>query len=130
MLLLLEYDATYQRLSAMDYYVVQTTSTVFFKVKSAFLSPEAKQNLDHAAATALTMKGYVLEVTGFASADGYANENSFVPQTRSRCESDFVRNTYIYSSSQTQHALTVVEIFARLPITQLSKDLHNLVVLR
>ena len=46
------------------------TATVNFRVGSAVLSPEAKASLDQVAATATTLKGYMIEVTGFASAEG------------------------------------------------------------
>jgi hypothetical protein len=68
-------NATNQRISSVDDYVVQSTATVNFKVNSAVLSPEGKQSLDEVAQTALNMKGYLIEVTGFASADGDAKMN-------------------------------------------------------
>ncbi len=49
-------NATNQRISSVDEYVVQTNQTINFKVGSAVLSPEGKQNLDNLARTALTMK--------------------------------------------------------------------------
>ncbi|MCV4771018.1 hypothetical protein OFC10_33805, partial [Escherichia coli] len=58
-------NATNQRITALDDYVVQTTETVNFKVNSAVLSPEAKAKLDQIAAAAMSLKGYVIEVTGF-----------------------------------------------------------------
>lgn len=87
-------NATNQRISAMDDYVVQSTATVNFKVKSAVLSPEAKQQLDQAAATALTLKGYVLEVTGFASADGDEKMNKALSQRRAQAVIDYLVETH------------------------------------
>jgi outer membrane protein OmpA-like peptidoglycan-associated protein len=83
-------NATNQRISAMDDFVVQSTSTVNFKAGSAVLSPEGKQNLDQAAATALTMKGYVLEVTGFASAEGDTKMNKALSERRARAVIDYL----------------------------------------
>src|SRR3954469_17493643 len=68
-------NATNKRISDLDDYVVQTTATVNFRVGSATLSPEAKASLDEVATTAMTLKGYMIEVTGFASADGNARTN-------------------------------------------------------
>lgn len=87
-------NATNQRISSMDDYVVQSTSTVNFRVGSAALSPEGRQNLDQAAATALTMKGYVLEVTGFASADGDARMNKALSERRARAVIDYLVETH------------------------------------
>ena len=87
-------NATNQRISSMDDYVVQSTSTVNFRVGSAALLPEGKQNLDQAAATALTMKGYVLEVTGFASADGDAKKNKALSQRRAQAVIDYLVETH------------------------------------
>ena len=80
-------NATNQRISALDDYVVQSTATVNFKVGSSRLSPEAKQQLDEVATAAMTMRGYVIEVTGFASADG--NERSQQTLERTPCKSGY-----------------------------------------
>ncbi len=87
-------NATNQRISAMDDYVTQSTATINFKVGSAVLSPEAKQSLDQAAQTALTLKGYVLEVTGFASADGDAKSNKTLSQRRAQAVIDYLVETH------------------------------------
>lgn len=87
-------NATNQRISAMDDYVVQSTSTVNFKVNSAVLSPEAKQNLDTVAQTALTMKGYVIEITGFASAEGSTAKNKALSQRRAQAVIDYLVETH------------------------------------
>lgn len=83
-------NATNQRISSLDEYVVQSTSTVNFKAGSAVLLPEAKTSLDEAAATALTMKGYVLEVTGFASAEGDTKMNKALSQRRAQAVIDYL----------------------------------------
>src|SRR5260221_4881622 len=53
-------NATNKRISDLDDYVVQTTATVNFRVGSAVLSPETKTSLDQLAATAGTLKGYMI----------------------------------------------------------------------
>lgn len=87
-------NATNQRIAALDDYVVQSTSTVNFKVNSSVLLPEAKAQLDQVAQTALTMKGYVLEVTGFASADGDAQKNKVLSQKRAQAVIDYLVETH------------------------------------
>ena len=83
-------NATNQRISALDDFVVQSTGTVNFRVNSARLSPEAKLQLDEVAATALTMRGYVLEVTGFASAEGSTAKNKALSQRRAQAVIDYL----------------------------------------
>lgn len=87
-------NATNQRISAMDDYVVQSTATVNFRVNSAFLSPEAKTSLDEVANAATTMKGYVIEITGFASADGSAARNKVLSQRRAQAVIDYLVETH------------------------------------
>lgn len=87
-------NATNQRISAVDDYVVQTNQTVNFKVSSAVLSPEGKQNLDNLAQTALTMKGYLIEVTGFASSDGDEKKNKELSRRRAQAVLDYLIETH------------------------------------
>ena len=87
-------NATNQRISSVDEYVVQTTATINFKVGSAVLSPEGKQNLDTVAQTALTMKGYLIEVTGFASSDGDEKKNKELSRRRAQAVLDYLIETH------------------------------------
>jgi outer membrane protein OmpA-like peptidoglycan-associated protein len=87
-------NATNQRISALDDYVVQSTQTVNFKVNSSILSPEAKAQLDQVAQAALTMKGYTLEVTGFASSDGDEKKNKVLSQKRAQAVIDYLVETH------------------------------------
>ena len=83
-------NATNKRISDLDDYVVQTTSTVNFKVGSAVLSPETKASLDQLAATAGTLKGYMIEVTGFASAEGSTKMNKALSERREKAVRDYL----------------------------------------
>jgi outer membrane protein OmpA-like peptidoglycan-associated protein len=87
-------NATNQRISSLDDYVVQSTATVNFRVASAVLSPEAKMNLDEVAQTAMTMKGYTIEITGFASAEGNAKQNKLLSQRRAQAVIDYLVETH------------------------------------
>ena len=87
-------NATNQRISSVDDYVVQTNATINFKVGSAVLSPEGKQNLDTVAQTALTMKGYLIEVTGFASSDGDEKKNKELSRRRAQTVLDYLIETH------------------------------------
>jgi OOP family OmpA-OmpF porin len=75
-------NATNERISALDDYQSQNSQSIQFKVGSAVLSPEAKQQLDQIAQQAGTAKGYVLQVSGFASSDGSTEANRRLSQRR------------------------------------------------
>lgn len=75
-------NETNKRISSIDDYVVQSATTVNFRVNSAVLSPEAKAQLDQVAQAAIQLKGYTIEVTGFASAEGSTAKNKALSQRR------------------------------------------------
>lgn len=75
-------NATNDRISALDDYEPQTIAAVNFKSGSAVLSPDSKTKLDDIATKALNAKGYVLEVSGFADANGSVNLNRALSQRR------------------------------------------------
>lgn len=87
-------NATNQRITSLDDYVVQNTSTVNFKVNSAVLSTEAKASLDEVATAALQLKGYVIEITGFASAEGSTAKNKALSQKRAQAVIDYLVETH------------------------------------
>ncbi len=83
-------NATNKRITDLDDFVVQSTTTVNFRVNSSVLSSEAKASLDQMAATAMTMKGYAVEVTGFASAEGGTAKNKALSQRRAQAVKDYL----------------------------------------
>lgn len=87
-------NATNQRITSLDDYVVQSTSTVNFKVNSAVLSPDAKAALDEVATSALQLKGYVIEITGFASAEGGTAKNKELSKRRAQAVIDYLVETH------------------------------------
>jgi len=87
-------NATNARITAMDDYVVQSTATVNFIVNSARLSPEAKAQLDEVATAASTLKGYVIEITGFASAEGSTAHNKALSERRKQAVIDYLVETH------------------------------------
>ena len=80
-----EAGAANERISALDDYDVQETVAVNFKVNSAMLSPQAKQQLDDLATKAMTAKGYVIEVAGHTDSTGSEAKNFRL--SRERAES-------------------------------------------
>ncbi|MFN6962670.1 MAG: OmpA family protein [Pyrinomonadaceae bacterium] len=83
-------NATNQRISALDDYVVQSTATVNFKVGSSVLSPEAKAQLDEVAMASQNLKGYTIEITGFASSEGGTKMNKALSQRRAQAVIDYL----------------------------------------
>jgi outer membrane protein OmpA-like peptidoglycan-associated protein len=83
-------NATNKRITDMDDYIVQSTATVNFRVNSAILSPEGKASLDQVATAAMTMKGYMIEVTGFASAEGGAKANKALSDRRAQAVKEYL----------------------------------------
>jgi outer membrane protein OmpA-like peptidoglycan-associated protein len=75
-------NATNERISALDDYQVQNNTSILFRVGSSVLSAQAKTQLDQIAQQALQAKGYVLEIGGFASADGSVEANRRLSQRR------------------------------------------------
>jgi outer membrane protein OmpA-like peptidoglycan-associated protein len=73
---------TNARITAVDDYEAKDSLVVGFKVGSAILSPEAKARLEQLAKAAIAQRGYVIEVTGFASADGKESWNRVLSQRR------------------------------------------------
>jgi outer membrane protein OmpA-like peptidoglycan-associated protein len=87
-------NMTNERISALDDYVAQQTVAVNFRVGSAVLSPEAKTTLDQIAQQALKARGYVLEVRGFASADGAESKNRMLSQRRADAVVQYLAYTH------------------------------------
>lgn len=83
-------NATNKRITDLDDYVVQSTQTVNFKVGSAKLSPEAKSALDQLAAQAATLKGYMIEITGYASAEGGTKMNKALSERREKAVREYL----------------------------------------
>jgi outer membrane protein OmpA-like peptidoglycan-associated protein len=70
------------RVSNLDNYQPKETATVYFKINSATLSPEAKKDLDDLAQKALNEKGYLVQIAGFADTTGNASVNQALSQRR------------------------------------------------
>lgn len=83
-------NATNKRITDLDDYVIQTTATVNFKVNSSVLSSEAKAQLDEVAAATTTLKGYLIEVTGYASAEGSTAKNKALSERREKAVREYL----------------------------------------
>jgi outer membrane protein OmpA-like peptidoglycan-associated protein len=87
-------NAKNKRITDMDDYVVQSSDTVNFKVNSAVLSPDAKSKLDAIAQASSSLKGYFIEITGFASAEGSTAHNKALSQRRAQAVIDYMIETH------------------------------------
>jgi outer membrane protein OmpA-like peptidoglycan-associated protein len=67
--------AVNERVSALDDYDVQANVAVTFRVNSAVLSSEAKQQLDDFATKAESAKAYMIEVAGHTDSTGSETKN-------------------------------------------------------
>jgi OmpA-OmpF porin, OOP family len=70
------------RISNLDDFDVKTTAVVNFETNSAVLSGEARKTLDGIVAKATPLKGFMLEVTGYADTTGTDSRNRDLSQRR------------------------------------------------
>ena len=73
-----------QRFMALHDYDVKGEATVKFGVGSSNISPQDQEELKQLAQTATSLKGYIIEVTGFADATGSAAMNSKLSEKRAK----------------------------------------------
>jgi outer membrane protein OmpA-like peptidoglycan-associated protein len=77
-----EASAANDRINALDEVDVQETTAVTFKVNSAVLSAEAKQQLDEFAAKIENAKAFTIEVAGHTDSTGGDTKNFRLSQAR------------------------------------------------
>ena len=77
-----EAGKAHERISALDDYTVQSSATVYFKVNSSVISPEDQRSLDDLAQKAMAIKGYVVEIKGYADSTGDIARNRVLSQQR------------------------------------------------
>lgn len=70
------------RVSNLDNYKEQYSTTIYFKLNSATLSPDDKKELDDLAQKAVNEKAYVIEVAGYADSSGKAARNQILSDNR------------------------------------------------
>jgi outer membrane protein OmpA-like peptidoglycan-associated protein len=74
--------AANDRITALDDFEAKTSLIVNFKVSNSVISTEGKAQLDKFAQEAKNQRGYIIEVAGFASADGDEASNRVLSQRR------------------------------------------------
>jgi len=75
-------DSIHQRLSSLDDYDTKAFVTVYFDVNKFGLSPEAKKDLDGLIEQSRSLKGYMIEVAGYADPTGNAEKNQVLSEKR------------------------------------------------
>lgn len=75
-------NQTNERITSLDDYEEKKSAAVLFKVGSSVLTPEAKMMLDDIANQSKNERAFVIEVRGFASADGSASLNDRLSERR------------------------------------------------
>ena len=83
-----------ERVSALDDYDVQETVSVTFRVNSAVLLPEAKQQLDGLATKANAAKAYMIEVAGHTDSTGSDAKNFRLSQQRAEAVVQYLAVTH------------------------------------
>jgi len=86
--------AANERITSLDDYSVKNTAIVHFRAGSATLSKEDKSELERLAGEAKDEKGYVIEVAGFASADGDEAYNRRLSQKRADAVIQYMAENY------------------------------------
>src|ERR1044072_7851888 len=77
-----EVKAVNERVSSLDDYDVQESTSVTFRTNSAVLSPEAKQQLHDLSAKATNARAYMIEVAGHTDSTGSDAKNFRLSQQR------------------------------------------------
>src|ERR1700745_51912 len=72
------------RFNRLDDYDVKGQATVSFKVASATISKEDKEELKKLATTATALNGYIIEIKGFADSSGSASMNDRLSENRAK----------------------------------------------
>ena len=91
-----EADKASSRINSMDDYQLLETFTVHFRPGSAVLSPAAKTQLDTAASMVRNqnLKGWVLEITGYADSIGNTARNRPLSERRADAVINYLVTTY------------------------------------
>lgn len=87
-------NATNERISSLDDYVPQQTTSINFAVGSAVLTRDAKAKLDDIAQKALQARGYVIEIAGFTDSTGSVERNRILSQRRADAVVRYLAENY------------------------------------
>jgi len=77
-----EAGRAHDRISSLDDYEVQGSANVYFRTNSYVISPDDRRALDELASKASSIKGYVIEISGYADSTGNVERNRVLSQQR------------------------------------------------
>jgi outer membrane protein OmpA-like peptidoglycan-associated protein len=83
-------DRAHERITSMDDYEPVHNATILFKSGSSVLSSEARRSLDEVARQAKNLKGFVIEVAGFASSEGDPAVNRRLSRQRAQVAAEYL----------------------------------------
>jgi outer membrane protein OmpA-like peptidoglycan-associated protein len=83
-------DRAHERITSLDDYERVQNVTILFKAGSSVLSSEARRSLDEIARQAKSLKGYVIEVAGFASSEGNPTVNRRLSRQRAQAAAEYL----------------------------------------
>jgi OOP family OmpA-OmpF porin len=83
-------STTNERITSLDDYDTVHTASIRFKAGSAVLSDEAKKTLNDVAEQAKQRKGFVIEIAGFASAEGSKDFNMRLSNERAHAAAQYL----------------------------------------
>ena len=89
-----EAAGAHERISALDDYDMQESTAVTFRVNSAVLSPEARQQLDDFAQKVINAKGYMIEISGHTDSTGGDAKNFRLSQQRAESVVQYLAVTH------------------------------------
>ena len=89
-------DTANRRINGLDDYQVVQSVTVHFRTGSAVLSPEAKAAIDEAAARVQVenLKGWIVEVVGYADSTGNTERNRSLSERRAEAVINYLVTKY------------------------------------
>jgi outer membrane protein OmpA-like peptidoglycan-associated protein len=90
-------QAANERITSLDNYEAKNVTMVNFKAGSAVLAQQEQEKLDKLAENAKSEKGFLIEVTGFASSDGDENLNRRLSQRRADSVIQYLAENYSIS---------------------------------
>ncbi len=83
-----------ERITSLDDYDVKNVTKINFKIGSATLIDKEKEGLDKVAETVKNEKGYLIEVTGYASSDGDEASNRRLSRKRADAVIQYLAENY------------------------------------
>jgi outer membrane protein OmpA-like peptidoglycan-associated protein len=79
------------RVNSLDDYAEKAKATVYFKINSSTLSPDAKRDLDDLVQKTKDLKGYMIEIAGFTDTTGNVALNERLSERRATAVTQYLQ---------------------------------------